>query len=197
MYICTARPRRYSLIKFIPGPITISKCSFLHGITNWYELMIIRFFRTIKYLQVTERKIYYDSAHSYLNFPLYAVVATHCVTSQSITTPWLKHFPRYWLFVRVTGFPKASGAELWCFLWSAPEQTGDQSIRTPMIWDTIAPIMTPPYRYWGIYVVLWSGPFTTAQKTSDYCYYHKSTHSTVYPSRGSQNRLASFGKAIS
>ena len=38
-----------------------------------------------------------------------------------------KHFPRYWPFVRgihgSRGIPrtKASDAELWCFLWSAPE----------------------------------------------------------------------------
>ena len=40
-----------------------------------------------------------------------------------------KHFPRYWAFVRgihrspVNSLTKASDAELWCFLWSAPEQT--------------------------------------------------------------------------
>ena len=38
-----------------------------------------------------------------------------------------KLFPRYWLLVRgshrwpVNSPPKASDAELWCFLWSAPE----------------------------------------------------------------------------
>ena len=37
---------------------------------------------------------------------------------------------------------KASDAELWCFLWSAPEQTVEQIIETPMSWDTIALIMT-------------------------------------------------------
>ena len=37
---------------------------------------------------------------------------------------------------------KASGAELWYFLWSAPEQTVDQSIETPVIWDVIALIIT-------------------------------------------------------
>ena len=37
---------------------------------------------------------------------------------------------------------KASEAELWCFLWSAPEQTVKQIIETPMIWDAIALIMT-------------------------------------------------------
>ena len=30
---------------------------------------------------------------------------------------------------------KVSDAELWCFLWSAPEQTVEQTIETPVIWD--------------------------------------------------------------
>ena len=37
---------------------------------------------------------------------------------------------------------KASDAELWYFLWSAPEQTIEQIIETPVIWDEIALIMT-------------------------------------------------------
>ena len=37
---------------------------------------------------------------------------------------------------------KASNAELWCFLWFAPGQTVEQTIETPVIWDSIAFIMT-------------------------------------------------------
>ena len=37
---------------------------------------------------------------------------------------------------------KASDAELWCFLWFAPEQTVEQTIDTPVIWDAIALIIT-------------------------------------------------------
>ena len=37
---------------------------------------------------------------------------------------------------------KASEAELWCFLWSSPEQTVKQTIKTPVIWDVIAVSMT-------------------------------------------------------
>ena len=51
------------------------------------------------------------------------------------------------LYGEVTGYrwiplTTASDVELWCFLWSAPEQTFEQTIETPVIWDTIAPIMT-------------------------------------------------------
>ena len=37
---------------------------------------------------------------------------------------------------------KTRDVELWCFLCSAPEQTIEQTIDTPVIWDAIAPIMT-------------------------------------------------------
>ena len=37
---------------------------------------------------------------------------------------------------------KTSDAELWCFLWSAPEQTFGQTLETSVIWDAIAVIMT-------------------------------------------------------
>ena len=37
---------------------------------------------------------------------------------------------------------KASNAELWCFLWSAPEKMAEQTIETLVILDVIALIMT-------------------------------------------------------
>ena len=37
---------------------------------------------------------------------------------------------------------KGSEAELWYFLWSTPEQTIEQIIETPVIWDAITLIMT-------------------------------------------------------
>ena len=37
---------------------------------------------------------------------------------------------------------KASDVELWCFLWSAPEQTVGQTLETPVIRDAIVVIMT-------------------------------------------------------
>ena len=33
---------------------------------------------------------------------------------------------------------KACDAELWCFLWSAPEHTAEQTLESPVIWDAIA-----------------------------------------------------------
>ena len=57
-----------------------------------------------------------------------------------------KCFPRYWPFVsgihRWILLTKASDAELWCFLWSAPELTVVQTLETLVIWDAIALIMT-------------------------------------------------------
>ena len=43
----------------------------------------------------------------------------------------------------VSMFPhKASDAELWWFRWSASEQAVKNTIETPVIWDTIALIVT-------------------------------------------------------
>ena len=59
-----------------------------------------------------------------------------------------------WNIFRVTGpfrgesnghrwipLTKASGAELWCVFLSAPDETVEQTIETPVIWDAIAFIM--------------------------------------------------------
>ena len=59
-----------------------------------------------------------------------------------------------WNIFRVTGplwggtaghrwipFTKPSDAELWCFLWSALEQTPEQTLETPVIWDAVVLIM--------------------------------------------------------
>ena len=43
---------------------------------------------------------------------------------------------------------KASDAKLWYFLWSAPEETVQQTIETPVIWDAIELIMTS--LWWSI-----------------------------------------------
>ena len=37
---------------------------------------------------------------------------------------------------------KASDAELWCFIWFAPEQGVEQTMETPVIRDAIMLIMT-------------------------------------------------------
>ena len=37
---------------------------------------------------------------------------------------------------------KASDAEFWCFLGSAPEPKVEETVETPVIWDAIALIMT-------------------------------------------------------
>ena len=48
-----------------------------------------------------------------------------------VNGPLWKEFTGHW------GIPhtKASDAELWCFLWSAPEQTVEHTIATPVIWS--------------------------------------------------------------
>ena len=57
-------------------------------------------------------------------------------------------FLRYWPCVREpTGhrwipLTKTSDAELWCFLWTTPKQTVEQTIEMPVIWDAVVLIMT-------------------------------------------------------
>ena len=58
-----------------------------------------------------------------------------------------KHLPRYWPWGESTGnrwipLTKANDTELWCFLWSEPEQMAEQRIETPVIWDAMVLIMT-------------------------------------------------------
>ena len=75
----------------------------------------------------------------------------------------MEHYEKYFLIMmssngnmfRITGplwgeftghrwipLTKASFAELWCFVWSSPEQTVDQTTETLVIWDAIALNMT-------------------------------------------------------
>ena len=75
---------------------------------------------------------------------------THCLTSEyhgsgifssnilRVTGPfWGEFLGHRWI-----PLPKTSDAELWCSLWSAPEQMVEQTIETPVIWDATALIMT-------------------------------------------------------
>ena len=55
-----------------------------------------------------------------------------------VTGPLLGEFTGH----RWIPLTKASDAELWWFLLSAPEQTAEQTVETPVIWEAIALIMT-------------------------------------------------------
>ena len=44
-------------------------------------------------------------------------------------------------FIGQRQIPLTKAIELWCFLWSAPEQTVEQIIETSVIWDIIVLIM--------------------------------------------------------
>ena len=57
---------------------------------------------------------------------------------------WWKSTGHMWI-----PLTKASDAELWCFLWSAPEQTVRQTIEMPVIWDAIALVITSQWCHRG------------------------------------------------
>ena len=56
------------------------------------------------------------------------------VISHDDVIKW-KHFLRNWPFDQWIPRTKASDTELWCILWSAPEQTVEWTIETPVIWE--------------------------------------------------------------
>ena len=67
-----------------------------------------------------------------------------------------KYFPCHWPFVREfhrwIPLTKANDAELWCFVWSVPEKTVEQTTGKLMIRDAIALIMTSLY----VHQIHWS-----------------------------------------
>ena len=83
-------------------------------------------------LMLEDVKIVADAAvimkNNVSQFVSRCLVAVKIVWKHDDVIKW-KHFPRYWPFVRgihrSRWIPrtKASDAELWCFLWSAPEYT--------------------------------------------------------------------------
>ena len=52
------------------------------------------------------------------------------------------HFPFLLLLLLLIPLTKGSDAEVSCFILSAPEQTIEWTIETPVIWDAIEVIMT-------------------------------------------------------
>ena len=59
-------------------------------------------------------------------------------TSFALLAPlWGESTGRRWI-----PLTKASDAELSCFLWSRPEQTVEQTLKTPVIWDAIVLMLT-------------------------------------------------------
>ena len=45
---------------------------------------------------------------------------------------------------------EANDAELWCFLWSGPEQTVEKTIKTPVIWNAIMLNMRSLQCHWSV-----------------------------------------------
>ena len=72
-----------------------------------------------------------------------SAVDYHMITSSNgnilrVTGPLCGEFTGH----RWIPLTKASDAELWYFMWSAPEQTVDQTLVTTVIWEAIGLIMT-------------------------------------------------------
>ena len=112
------------------------------------------------------------------------IEAWHILRSSIRTTfIWNRLMSQYWYMMtssngnifRVTGplwgeftshrwiaLTKSSDQELWCFLWSAPEQTVEQTIETPVIWVCTSDFRRQRIHYdvtvmIGDNITLWSG----------------------------------------
>ena len=93
----------------------------------WKDLSCVNNFMS----SVTRRRVLYGTLDITLDTSI-LIESTWCLLmvwgsfSHNDVIKW-RHFPRYWPFVRGIHrwipHTKASGAELWCFIWSAPEQT--------------------------------------------------------------------------
>ena len=64
---------------------------------------------------------------------------------------------------------QASEAELWCFLWFAPEQTFEQIIEAHVIWNTTKLIMTWLQSYLSSFICFSNAPMTTVFASLPYC----------------------------
>ena len=94
-----------------------------------------------------------SSASCNFQYISWILISRHPLIHHDDVIKW-KHFLHYWPFVGGGGggggftgqrripLTKASDTELWCFLWSVPEHTVEQTIETPVIWDAIRLIMT-------------------------------------------------------
>ena len=101
------------------------------------------YYKMIKWLSYVDTMSSYPQSQLCIGYSM-ITVRQH---SHDDVIKW-KHFPRHWPFARgihrSSWIPrtKASDAELWCFLWSAPEYLVGYAIVRRVIWDAIALIMT-------------------------------------------------------
>ena len=60
----------------------------------------------------------------------------------NLPTPYAVTRPQWVNDDRWIPLTKVSHVELWCFLWCIPEQTVERTVEMPVIWDSIALIVT-------------------------------------------------------
>ena len=121
----------------------------LHEIINGNTKVEGRLFKSCSALFLLmdkHRQVMVPCIHVYTKPPLERLLFIYAwmlMTSSNgnifrVAGPLCEEFSDY----RWIPLTKASNAELRCFLWSAPEQTVVQTIEPPVIWDTMALIMT-------------------------------------------------------
>ena len=119
------------------------KCCPQTGGSLYWDLNVLKC-RYVAYTQSNDcasqtSKSYHGTIDHTYTLTLFSFTVTMMTSSNGntfrVTGPlWGESAGHWWI-----PLTKASGVELWCFLWSAPEQTVEQRIGTaPVIWDAIA-----------------------------------------------------------
>ena len=113
---------------------------------SWFPTVQLTIFQhwIRKWLDAGQATSHYLNQWCLVYWRIYALLGLNDLINDHDNVIKWKHFPRYWPFVRGIPRIKASDAELWCFRWSAPEQTAEWTMVRLVIWDAIAPIMTSP-----------------------------------------------------
>ena len=93
-------------------------------ITMYLHWMVWSSHWTTSWLVVVKKSVIHDDVIKWKHF--------------RITCPlWGEFFGYRWILLT-----KACDGELWCFVWSTPEQTVEETLERLVVWDAIAPIMT-------------------------------------------------------
>ena len=128
-------PVGYGKIEHVQGPTNKQKNN--NNLHIYWTVFYSQLCITFQWYMETKKKI----------SPKPTNIASFCWHSQITYTWWRHQMELSALLALYAGnspvtLTKVSDAGLWCFLWSAPEQTVVQTIVTPVIWDAIVLIMT-------------------------------------------------------
>ena len=135
-------------VLLFPYFLIVAKTPFLAPQTNAFMILksALRFsFRVFRWLCAR----LHNSIANELELPQSCTKPSICMVTSSnrsifrVTCPWCREFGGH-RWIPVT---KANDAELWCFLWSAPEQTVEKQVQSVHYRDVIMSTITSQINY--------------------------------------------------